>query len=204
MGTPLQLHELLHDLRARHTRLAELAGKGSTLATDDLLSEINDLAQALLVADAELLAQQKELDATRADLEILSAAASVTPDTSALLDACYSVSVALNRNSSVQQIAETIARTAADVGLTDAAAVAFLVNPKECVTEATTSAAHEATASQFTSHEGPTFSTMSDAEPRQFDARHPAVGRRTANTCKGSGCVTSSYSRCISAMCGRH
>jgi hypothetical protein len=69
----IQLSELLHDLRERRTRLIALAGKGAALDADELLAEIADLSEELLVADGELLAQQEQLDATRAELEILSA-----------------------------------------------------------------------------------------------------------------------------------
>ncbi len=73
MDTSIQLSELLHQLRERRTRLTALAGKGAALDADELLTEIADLSEELLVADAELLAQQEQLDATRAELEILSA-----------------------------------------------------------------------------------------------------------------------------------
>ncbi len=291
-----QLNELLHNLRARRTRLTALAGKGADLDCHELLTEIGDLSEELLVADTELLAQQEQLDATRAELEILSAAACaqseetpasvvtdpfgaiistnsaadeilqattsrttrpiatrfvvedrpairtvisrvskgapgsqattsarlIRPDNTTLvvrvtatttvdpasadarltwllepaaepagapvpmstatpastvdrplLDACYAISAGLNRNASVSQLAESIARTAADVGVADGAAVTFAAQPRQFVVEATTTAAREAAESQFGSNEGPAFRTMSDAEIRQFDALNP-------------------------------
>ncbi len=296
MDGSIQLHELLHELRARRTRLTALAEEGAKPAADDLLTEISDLSEELLVADAELLAQQEQLDATRAELEIRSAAeaaraeaapatvvtdpfgaivsttmaadellqatmtrttrpiatrfavedrpairtlisrvskaapgsvastvahlirrdhttlavrvtattsldpvssqarltwlleptdsqvtvpnssattGSVTEADRALLDACYGISAGLNRNASVGQLAQSIARTAADIGVADGAAVTFIVQPKQFVVEGTTMTAREAAQTQFGSHEGPAYCTMSDAELRQFDARNP-------------------------------
>ena len=76
MDRSIQLSELLHDLRERRTRLIALAEQGAALDADELLAEIADLSEELLVADGELLAQQEQLDATRAELEILSASVS--------------------------------------------------------------------------------------------------------------------------------
>jgi ANTAR domain len=290
----IQLNELLHDLRERRTRLIALAGKGDAFVADELLAEIADLSEELLVADGELLAQQEQLDATRAELEILSASvsaqgekalpivttdavgaiisatpaadallylaasrttrpiatrfavedrpairtlisrvgkaapgteastvahmvrrdqahlpirvtatafvdpdsgerrltwlldpvdaasglgsahvAAVSPDTRMLLDACYTLSAGLNRSAGVAQVAGSIARVAAEVGLCEATAVTVMVNPKQLTVEATTPAAGEAAESQFASRGGPAHKTMSDGEIRQFDARNP-------------------------------
>jgi hypothetical protein len=289
VDTSIELNQLLHDLRARRTRLTAIAGKGSDFDPDELLMEVGDLTEELLVADAELLAQQEQLDSTRAELEILSAAVSAqaeaapatittdpfgaiiatTPaadellqaatsrttrpiatrfavedrpairtvisrvskaapgteastlarlirrdhttmpvrvtatnvvdpvsaesrltwllepadasraskvtttvgeDARALIDACYTISAGLDRGASVAQLAQSVARVAADIALTEAAAVTYLLNPKQFAVEATTSAAREAADSEFVTREGPAHSTLSDADIRQFDA----------------------------------
>ncbi len=98
---------------------------------------------------------------------------SVSADTRMLLDACHMLSAGLNRSAGVVQVAGSIARVAADVGLCEATAVTVMVNPKQYTVEATTPAATEAAESQVASREGPAHKTMSDGETRQFDARDP-------------------------------
>jgi hypothetical protein len=92
-------------------------------------------------------------------------------DDSALLDLCYELSAAVNRQATVPELCQLIGRMSAELASADAAAVALMQGPKELTVEATSEAAREAAVSQFAVREGPTFETMTHAESRGYDAQ---------------------------------
>jgi hypothetical protein len=87
----------------------------------------------------------------------------------ALLELCYELSAAANRQATVTELAQFIARIAADLATTDAAAVAVTQAPKEVTAWATDDSAREASASQFAAREGPAYEAMAGSEPRHCD-----------------------------------
>ena len=68
MSAPLELDDVLSELRGRRRRLIELADPGQT-SVAVLVDELSELGEQLLVADEELRVQQAELDDARRRLQ---------------------------------------------------------------------------------------------------------------------------------------